>query len=128
MKRFEIAGSGYFDADEAQAEIDRLKAENAELESKYAARCEALEFLNGARQEWYEMYMQKREAIAAFRAGLIRAGAKAPIDPNTMNAHQQGLTIALVCLDSELERTAKLKFDLEALTLREAIAKARGES
>ncbi len=31
MKRFEIAGSDYFDADEAQAEIDRLKAENAEL-------------------------------------------------------------------------------------------------
>ena len=112
----------------AQAEIDRLKAENAELESKYAARGEALEFLNGARQEWYEMYMQKREAIAAFRAGLIQAGAKAPIDPNTMNAHQQGLAIALVCLDRELERTAKLKFDLKALTLREVIAKARGES
>ena len=36
MKRFEIAGSDYFDADEAQAEIDRLKAENAELKIRFS--------------------------------------------------------------------------------------------
>ena len=36
MKRFEIAGNDYFDADEAQAEIDRLKAENAELKIRFS--------------------------------------------------------------------------------------------
>ena len=74
----------------AQAEIERLRAELA----------------------------AKDEAIACFKAGLIRAGAKVPIDAMTMNAHEQGLTAALVYLDSELDRAAKRKYDLASIVSR----------
>lgn len=96
----------------AEQEIERLRAE---LEAKD----EALQFMKGAQQEWYEMYMQKRDAISRFKAGLIRAGAKAPIDAMTMNAHEQGLSIALVCLESELDQAAKRKYDLASIVSRE---------
>ena len=72
----------------------------------------------GAQQEWYEMYMQKRDAISRFKAGLVRAGARVPIDAMTMNAHEQGLTAALVYLESELDRAAKRKYDLASIVSR----------
>ena len=90
----------------------------AELEASLAARGEALDFMKGAQQEWYEMYMQKRDAISRFKAGLVRAGARVPIDAMTMNPNEQGLTAALVYLESELDQAAKRKYDLASIVSR----------
>lgn len=109
----------------AQAELSALRtqaiadaARIAELEASLAARGEALDFMKGAQQEWYEMYMQKRDAISRFKAGLVRAGARVPIDAMTMNANEQGLTATLVYLESELDRAAKRKYDLASIVSR----------
>ena len=93
---------------EAQAEIECLKSE-------LKAKDEALQFMVNARQQWHEMYMQKQDAIERFKAGLIRAGAKVPIDAEKMNAHEQGLSIALVLLESELKYAAKRKYDIASI-------------
>ena len=108
-----------------EAELSALRtaaiadaARIAELEASLAARGEALDFMKGAQQEWYEMYMQKRDAISRFKAGLVRAGARVPIDAMTMNANEQGLTAALVYLESELDQAAKRKYDLASIVSR----------
>lgn len=96
---------------EAQAEMQRLRAE---LEAKD----ESIRFLDSARLGWHELYMQKKDAIERFKAGLIRAGARVPIDAMTMNPNEQGLTAALVYLESELDRAAKRKYDLTSIVSR----------
>ena len=102
-----------------QAEIAALKAENERLKADLIAKDNTIQFLHGARQDWYEMYMQKKDAISRFFAGLRRAGARVPVDAMTMNAHEQGLSAAYVYLESELEQAAKRKYDLASVAERE---------
>lgn len=111
MNIYEIAGNEHVDAAEAKAEIERLRAE---LEAKD----ESIRFLDSARLGWHELYMQKKDAIERFKAGLIRAGARVPIDAMTMNPNEQGLTAALVYLESELDQAAKRKYDLASIVSR----------